>query len=172
MLADIDRIFSDRDRKRQEIAYAPWQLGLASMTAGAATFGAGAAFVKLLGRSTMIRLIEQLTDAGQRELDVTTEPRNCTVSRRSKSSLRTPSFDTPAGFAIAAHSIQYKVLIPISESACRAPLLNASSGESGFKQWAAHFDANGQLVHHKLLEPPSCGNAAVSPLDLSSATDR
>src|SRR5215471_21296108 len=33
---------------------------------------------------------------------VATEPRKCTVSRRSKSSLRTPPFDSPAGFAIAA----------------------------------------------------------------------
>jgi hypothetical protein len=31
--------------------------------------------------------------------EVTIEPRNCNISRRSKSSLRTPSFDSPAGCA-------------------------------------------------------------------------
>ena len=35
-------------------------------------------------------------------LDVTTQPRNCTIKRRSKSSLRAPSFDSPVGCAITA----------------------------------------------------------------------
>src|SRR5215831_2933863 len=34
--------------------------------------------------------------------DVTTEPRNWSISGRSKSNLRAPSSDSPAGFAIAA----------------------------------------------------------------------
>jgi hypothetical protein len=49
MLADIDRTFADRDRKRQEIRYAPWQMAIGGMTAGAAIFAAGAAFVKVFG---------------------------------------------------------------------------------------------------------------------------
>ena len=34
--------------------------------------------------------------------DVTTDPRNCSIKRWAKSSLRTPSFDSPAGSTIAA----------------------------------------------------------------------
>src|SRR6476646_5436563 len=34
--------------------------------------------------------------------DVTTDPRNCTIRRRSKSSRMEPDSDSPAGFAIAA----------------------------------------------------------------------
>jgi hypothetical protein len=63
MIADIQRSFVDRDRifadnrrtdadhdrKRQEIRYAPWLAMIAGMTAGAAFFAAGVAFVKLLG---------------------------------------------------------------------------------------------------------------------------
>jgi hypothetical protein len=48
-LAHIDQVLADHDRKRQEIALAPWQLALTSMGTGAALFAAGAAFVKLLG---------------------------------------------------------------------------------------------------------------------------
>ena len=33
---------------------------------------------------------------------LTTDPRNCSIKRRAKSSLRISSFDSPAGFAIAA----------------------------------------------------------------------
>lgn len=47
-LAHIDQMLADHDRKRQEIAPAPWQLVLTSMGTGAALFAAGAAFVKLL----------------------------------------------------------------------------------------------------------------------------
>lgn len=48
-LARIDQLLADRDRKRQEIRLAPWQLSLAGMTSGAALFAAGAAFMKLFG---------------------------------------------------------------------------------------------------------------------------
>jgi hypothetical protein len=34
---------------RQEIHWKPWQIAFAGMTAGAALFAAGAAFIKLLG---------------------------------------------------------------------------------------------------------------------------
>jgi hypothetical protein len=34
--------------------------------------------------------------------DVTTDPPNCTIRRRSKSSLRTPSFDSPVGCTMTA----------------------------------------------------------------------
>jgi hypothetical protein len=46
--------------------------------------------------------------------DVNTGPRDRSITRRSKSSLSVPSFDSPAKFAIAA---SLKVLMPISESA-------------------------------------------------------
>ena len=47
-LAHIDQMLADRDRKRQEIKLAPWQLALSGMTTGAALFAAGAAFTKLI----------------------------------------------------------------------------------------------------------------------------
>ena len=46
-LAHIDQMLADHDRKRQEIRLAPWALALSGMTAGAALFAAGAAFMKL-----------------------------------------------------------------------------------------------------------------------------
>jgi hypothetical protein len=49
MLADIDRTFADRDRKRQEIGYAPMIVAMTGIGTGAALFAAGAAFVKLFG---------------------------------------------------------------------------------------------------------------------------
>ncbi len=48
MLADIDRTFADRDRKRQEIRFAPWQIGATMLGGAAAFFAAGAAFRKLV----------------------------------------------------------------------------------------------------------------------------
>ena len=48
-LAHIDQMLADHDRKRQEIKHAPWIIMIAGMTAGAAFFAAGVAFVKLLG---------------------------------------------------------------------------------------------------------------------------
>jgi hypothetical protein len=48
-LAHIDQMLADHDRKRQEIKYEPWAIALSGMTAGAALFAAGAAFMKLFG---------------------------------------------------------------------------------------------------------------------------
>lgn len=48
-LAHIDQMLAAHDRTRQEIRLAPWQLALTGMTAGAALFAAGAAFMKLFG---------------------------------------------------------------------------------------------------------------------------
>jgi tetrahydromethanopterin S-methyltransferase subunit D len=48
-LAHIDQMLADRDRKRQEIRYAPWQMALTGMGTGAALFAAGAAFTRLVG---------------------------------------------------------------------------------------------------------------------------
>jgi hypothetical protein len=48
-LAHIDRTLADHDRKRQEIRFAPWLAVVSGMTAGAALFAAGAAFVKVMG---------------------------------------------------------------------------------------------------------------------------
>jgi hypothetical protein len=48
-LAHIDQMLADHDRKRQEIKYAPWAMMISGMTAGAAFFAAGVAFVKILG---------------------------------------------------------------------------------------------------------------------------
>jgi hypothetical protein len=47
-LAHIDQMLADHDRKRQEIRYAPWLAVLAGMTAGAAFFAAGVAFMRVL----------------------------------------------------------------------------------------------------------------------------
>ncbi len=48
-LAHIDQMLTDHDRTRQEIRYAPWLFMVSGMTAGAAFFAAGVAFMKLLG---------------------------------------------------------------------------------------------------------------------------
>lgn len=49
----IDKMLAETARKRQEIRYAPWVLVLpviiGALTAGAALFAAGAAFMKLFG---------------------------------------------------------------------------------------------------------------------------
>jgi ABC-type Fe3+-siderophore transport system permease subunit len=53
IFADMKRIDADHDRKRQEIRYQPWVLIVPSvigaLTAGAALFAAGAAFMRLFG---------------------------------------------------------------------------------------------------------------------------
>jgi hypothetical protein len=48
-LAHIDQMLADHDRKRQEIRFAPWLAVVSGMTAGAAFFAAGVAFIKVLG---------------------------------------------------------------------------------------------------------------------------
>jgi hypothetical protein len=48
-LAHIDQMLADHDRKRQEIRYQPLLAVISGMTAGAAFFAAGAAFVKIFG---------------------------------------------------------------------------------------------------------------------------
>jgi hypothetical protein len=48
-LAHIDQMLADHDRKRQEIRYAPFLAMISGMTAGAALFAAGAAFLKIMG---------------------------------------------------------------------------------------------------------------------------
>lgn len=48
-LAHIDLMLAQHDRVRQEIRFAPWLAAFGGMTAGAAIFAAGAAFVKLFG---------------------------------------------------------------------------------------------------------------------------
>jgi hypothetical protein len=52
-IAHIDQMLADHDRKRQEIRYAPWVLIvpaiIGALTAGAALFAAGAAFMKVFG---------------------------------------------------------------------------------------------------------------------------
>jgi hypothetical protein len=48
-LARIDRMLADHDRTRQETRFPPWALALSGMTAGAALFASGAAFMKLFG---------------------------------------------------------------------------------------------------------------------------
>lgn len=44
-----DQLRADHDRKRQEIKLAPWVMAFGGMTAGAAMFAAGVAFVKVFG---------------------------------------------------------------------------------------------------------------------------
>ncbi len=48
-IAHIDLMLAQHVRVRQETAFAPWQIALTVMGAGAAFFAAGAALVKLLG---------------------------------------------------------------------------------------------------------------------------
>jgi hypothetical protein len=48
MIVDMQRTMADRDRKRQEIALAPWQVFATLIGAAAAFFAAGIAFAKLL----------------------------------------------------------------------------------------------------------------------------
>lgn len=47
-LAHIDQMLADHDRKRQEIRVEPWKMAVTGMTAGAALFAAGGAFVKFV----------------------------------------------------------------------------------------------------------------------------
>ena len=49
LVADLSRVRAETDRKRQEIWFAPWQIGLSLATLGAAFFAAGATFIKVLG---------------------------------------------------------------------------------------------------------------------------
>ena len=53
---------------------------------------------------------------GEPALEVTTEPRNWSINRRSKSSLRAPSFDSPAGFVMIGAQFANKLLKMIAES--------------------------------------------------------
>jgi hypothetical protein len=48
-IAHIDQMLADHDRKRQEIRYAPFLATISGLTAGAALFAAGAAFMKVFG---------------------------------------------------------------------------------------------------------------------------
>jgi len=47
-LAHIDLMLAQHDRARQEMRFAPWQIGFAGMTSGAALIAAGFALAKLL----------------------------------------------------------------------------------------------------------------------------
>lgn len=49
-LAHIDQMLADHDRKRQEIAFAPWLACIAGMSAGAAMFAAGATLTAIAFR--------------------------------------------------------------------------------------------------------------------------
>jgi hypothetical protein len=46
-IAKIRQLLADTGRKQQEYRFAPWQLAISGLTAGAAIFAAGAAFSKL-----------------------------------------------------------------------------------------------------------------------------
>jgi hypothetical protein len=54
-LVRIDQLLADHDRKRQEIAFAPWQLVLAGVTAAAALMTVGAAFT--IAIATVFKLL-------------------------------------------------------------------------------------------------------------------
>jgi hypothetical protein len=53
--------------------------------------------------------------AGREQSCIGRDQTNCSIRRRSKSSLRARSFDSPAGFANAASLDPDKVLMPVSE---------------------------------------------------------
>ncbi|MFM2100239.1 MAG: hypothetical protein RLZZ366_1778 [Pseudomonadota bacterium] len=46
-IAKIRQLLTDTSRKQQEYRFAPWQMAIGGLTAGAAIFAAGAAFSKL-----------------------------------------------------------------------------------------------------------------------------
>ena len=46
-IAKIRQLLADADRKQQEYRFAPWQLVITGLTAGAALFAAGAAFTHI-----------------------------------------------------------------------------------------------------------------------------
>ena len=48
-LAHIDQLSADADHRRRTMSLAIWPIGFGAMTAGAALFAAGAAFMKVLG---------------------------------------------------------------------------------------------------------------------------
>lgn len=54
-LARIDQLLADHDRKRQELLFAPWQLVLAGVTAGAALMTVGAALT--IAVATVFKLL-------------------------------------------------------------------------------------------------------------------
>ena len=47
--AEQNKLFAEALKSERERALAPWQIMVASMAAGAALFGAGAAFIELIG---------------------------------------------------------------------------------------------------------------------------
>ncbi|WP_336485798.1 hypothetical protein [Methylobacterium nigriterrae] len=48
-VAEQKTLMAEADKLARDRSLAPWQVGFAGMAAGAAYFGAGVAFVKLLG---------------------------------------------------------------------------------------------------------------------------
>lgn len=49
MIAESDKIADERRKLSVDTRIAPWQVVIGAMTAGAALFAAGAAFIKLIG---------------------------------------------------------------------------------------------------------------------------
>jgi len=49
LLADLEYRQEQLRQARQQMSLAPWQIAFTGMTAGAALFAAGAAFIKLTG---------------------------------------------------------------------------------------------------------------------------
>ena len=96
--------------------------------------------------------------------DVTTEPRNCSIKRRSNIELENLVVRlAPAGFAIAA-SLDPEEMARMPDLRCRRGLsqLNASSGECGLRLVScdrsrsnsskSYFDTNNTKHHHYYLE--------------------
>lgn len=48
-VAEQRKLMAEADKLARDRALAPWQIVMSSMAAGAALFGAGAAFIKLIG---------------------------------------------------------------------------------------------------------------------------
>ncbi|MDI2072455.1 hypothetical protein ABIF68_006160 [Bradyrhizobium japonicum] len=48
-VAEQHKLMAERGKLSRDIVLAPWQLVVTTLTAGAALFGAGAAFMKLVG---------------------------------------------------------------------------------------------------------------------------
>ncbi|MBB4398769.1 hypothetical protein [Bradyrhizobium sp. ERR14] len=48
-VAEQHKLMAERGKLSRDMVLAPWQIAVGGMTAGAALFGAGAAFMKLFG---------------------------------------------------------------------------------------------------------------------------
>ena len=108
---------------------------------------------RLAGHRGQSECVVEFTVCQQSASDVTTEPRNCSIKRRSKSSLRTSSFDLPAGSPSPPRLIQDKVLMPISELACGLRNSMHHPGNAGLTFLNSETGPDGLNRHSECCRP-------------------